>query len=119
MVLLKSRIERESLTVHKMIVLYCRLNHGNSELCSDCSYLNNYAMKRLDNCPFENEKPTCKNCPIHCYRANEKERMREIMKFSGPRMLMYHPYLAVMHLIDNKKSEKREKTKESMSEIHI
>jgi len=103
-----NRIERERVTVLKMIELYCKLNHkNNGRLCNECQSLSDYAMKRLENCPYEDEKPTCKNCPIHCYRKYEKDKIREIMRFSGPKMLLYHPYLAIMHLIDNNKSKNK------------
>ncbi|MCX7736822.1 MAG: nitrous oxide-stimulated promoter family protein [Candidatus Kapabacteria bacterium] len=110
MSLFLNRIERERLTVKKMIELYCKLNHThNGSLCSDCQSLSDYAMKRLDNCPYDdNDKPTCKNCTIHCYRKYEKEKIREIMRFSGPKMLLHHPYLAIMHLIDNKKTSNQQ-----------
>lgn len=105
-----NRIERERATVIKMIELYCKLNHRkNGNLCNECQALSDYAMKRLENCPYEDEKPTCKNCPIHCYRKYEKEKIRDIMRFSGPKMLFHHPYLAIMHLIDNKKSQHKSK----------
>lgn len=105
-----NRIERERVTVIKMIELYCKLNHKvNGQLCIDCQSLSDYAMKRLENCPYDEDKPTCKNCPIHCYRKYEKERIREIMRFSGPKMLFHHPYLAIMHIIDNKKSKNKNK----------
>lgn len=100
------RLEREAVTVRKMIALYCQLNHNsNGTLCQDCQHLSDYAMKRLENCPYDEDKPTCKNCTIHCYRQYEKDKIREIMMFSGPKMLFRHPYLAIMHLIDNRKSK--------------
>ncbi|MCF7951775.1 MAG: nitrous oxide-stimulated promoter family protein, partial [Spirochaetaceae bacterium] len=44
----------ESKTIHKMITIYCRGNHGTKgSLCSECSVLLNYAFERLDNCPLK------------------------------------------------------------------
>ena len=105
MIINSSRIEREKITVSKMIRLYCRLTHQDDNMCDDCSHLHEYAMGRLDKCPFRNEKPTCTNCPIHCYKTFEKEKIREIMRFSGPRMILYHPILALFHIYDNKKKK--------------
>lgn len=85
-----------------MIRLYCRKN-GHTEngvLCQDCLGLLDYAILRIDNCPFSLEKPTCANCSIHCYQSEMRERIRQVMRFSGPRMLLHHPYLAIMHLKD-------------------
>ena len=43
------------------------------------------------------------NCPIHCYAKAEREQMREVMRHSGPRMLLRHPVLAIRHLLDGRK----------------
>lgn len=85
-----------------MIRLYCRENHHTKELCSDCSILLKYATERLSRCPFAPNKPTCKNCTVHCYRPEEKERIRQVMRYSGPRMLLHHPCLAIQHLWNDK-----------------
>jgi len=107
MIFFKSRIEREKITVGAMIKLYCRLNHNNTgNLCGDCEVKFDYVMKKLDKCPFDEDKPTCLNCSIHCYKSTEREKIRQIMRFSGPKMLWEHPILAIIHLIDNKKSKK-------------
>ena len=47
----------------------------------------------------EENKPTCKKCPIHCYKPDMKEKMREAMRYAGPRMMWYHPIAAIKHLI--------------------
>jgi hypothetical protein len=41
-----------------------------------------------------------------------KQRIVEVMRFAGPRMLLHHPLLAIAHLLDEKKPAKsrREKT---------
>ena len=96
------RIEREKRTVSAMIALYCRAHHSAAEApCADCSELSNYALARLDRCPFEDKKPTCAKCPIHCYNADMKARIKEVMRYSGPRMLQRHPLLAIMHQLDS------------------
>lgn len=100
---MKSRIEREFLTVRKMIELYCRLNHNKDSVCEECAYLINYADKKLSKCPFSESKPACNQCTVHCYRHEERNRIKEIMRFSGPRMIYTHPYLAIMHIIDKKR----------------
>jgi hypothetical protein len=57
-----------------------------------------YSHQRLDRCPYGDEKPSCKACPIHCYRPSEREAMRQVMREAGPRMLWRHPWLAIVHL---------------------
>ena len=86
-----------------MVEMYCAHFHQNRGLCSGCSELADYADRKLGLCPYGPEKPTCTNCPIHCYRPEPREQMREIMRYSGPRMLKNHPYLAIMHIFDGKR----------------
>ena len=95
-----ARIEYEKKTVGEMIHLYCRLNkHCKSkELCADCAQLLEYARKRLDSCKFGNDKSSCRKCPVHCYKPDMKEKIRAVMRFSGPRMIIYHPIMAIRHL---------------------
>ena len=94
-----NRIESEKKTVGMMVRLYCRRYEGNKELCQYCSQLLIYAETRLDKCKFGNEKPTCKKCPIHCYKPDMREKMRAVMRWAGPRMVLYHPIEAIRHLI--------------------
>lgn len=99
---MNKRLIRESKTVRKMIALYCHAHHSTSgeSLCDDCRVLSEYALERIKGCPFGADKPTCDRCPIHCYRPEMREKIRQVMRYAGPRMLWHHPYLAMMHLID-------------------
>ena len=51
-------------------------------VCVDCSAFLSYAFERRLRCPLE-EKPSCKHCHVHCYRPGHREKVREIMRFSG------------------------------------
>ena len=68
-------------------------------LCPECSALLDYALRRLDSCRFENGKPSCRKCPVHCYRADMRERIRTVMRWAGPRMIFHHPLAATKHLL--------------------
>ncbi len=94
------RLRREIRTVEAMIRLWCRDRHGDAELCGDCSELRNYARARLGACPYGERKPTCARCPIHCYRPEMRARIREVMRYAGPRMPWRHPGLALRHALD-------------------
>lgn len=99
----KRRVAREWKTIQAMIRIYCRSLHGNrAALCVECEELRLYAERRLEKCPFADEKPTCVKCPVHCYEAAMRERVRQVMRYSGPRMLLRHPILAIRHLRDEK-----------------
>ena len=93
-----SRIEEEKKVVEQMIRLYCQKKEGNGELCQNCHELLDYAHSRLDRCRYGEGKPTCKKCPIHCYRPEMKERVRAVMRWSCPRMMLYHPVAAIKHI---------------------
>ncbi|CAH0533652.1 hypothetical protein VST7929_01523 [Vibrio stylophorae] len=101
---LSRRLAREHRTFVYMTQLYCHKHHQHplGSLCDACASLMAYAAQKLDRCPYGDDKPTCVKCPIHCYKAKEREQSREIMRYSGPRMLVRHPILAILHLIDGR-----------------
>lgn len=103
-----SKREREKRTVALMIRLYCKKKHGTKKiLCPDCDALTQYAKMRSDKCPFMETKTFCSNCRVHCYKPEMREKIREVMRFSGPRMIFYHPVLALRHVIESKKEKRR------------
>ena len=101
---MKSRLEREKVTIRKMIRIYCRHHHHpKAYLCVDCDALKKYALLRIDKCIFGENKPVCAECKVHCYKKDMREKVRQVMRYSGPRMLYHHPFLAIIHLVDKKK----------------
>ena len=104
------RIQREADTVAVMIGQYCRSNHGGSkggdkDLCADCAELLNYAERSLANCPFQEGKTTCGNCKVHCYKPSMREKIREVMRTIGPRMILTNPIMALRHFVDGLRKE--------------
>ena len=119
-----NRIDWEKRTVRHMIELWCRKNHGGQAcremgsrgsgqvshggsgegshggkgLCGECRELLEYSLARLEHCKFGNTKTKCHKCPVHCYRPDMREKIRTVMRFSGPRMLLYHPLEALRYL---------------------
>lgn len=101
-------LHREQATIAAMLRIYCRGHHpasarGAAGLCAECASLLAYARKRLALCTYGPEKPTCANCPIHCYGRSQREAIRGVMRYAGPRMLWRHPWLAIRHLIDGRR----------------
>lgn len=94
------RRRRELRTLEAMIAMYCRHHHGGGELCAECAALGEYARRRLERCVFGDAKPTCANCVVHCYKPDMRERVRVMMRWSGPRMIFRHPVLAIVHKLD-------------------
>lgn len=104
----KRKREREIRLVSEMIGLYCRKNHlAQNGLCLECKKLDNYAKSRSERCPFMKTKTFCSNCKSSCYEEGMKEKIRLVMRFSGPRMFLYHPIIAVRYVYESKK-EKRQ-----------
>ena len=94
-----NRIEEEKRTVRQMIGLYCRHHHAGRELCPACEKVYAYAAERLDRCRFGERKPTCRKCPVHCYRSDMRQQIRAIKRHAGPRMIFHHPVAANRHLL--------------------
>jgi len=93
-----SRIEREKKVVEFMVRLYCRKKEGNYRFCSECNELMEYAQRRLHTCHYGEKKPACKDCPVHCFKPVMREKMCQVMRFSGPRMIFYAPKEFFRHI---------------------
>lgn len=107
----QSKRQREKEMVGEMIALYCRKKHGTRKgLCPECEALLEYACRRSDCCPFMETKTFCSNCKVHCYRPEMRQKIREVMRFAGPRMLFVHPVAAVRHLIESRREKKRQES---------
>ena len=102
------RVRRELATVGAMVAMYCRGRHGRRRgLCEECRELLDYARRRVERCPLLDDKPTCVACPVHCYSPAMRERIREVMRYAGPRMTWRHPVLAILHLLDRRRDRGR------------
>lgn len=103
-----TRKERKDLKVLALFTaVYCGAHHGGERerdglepeepelqglgmerhrLCADCRDFLHYAFMRRLRCPLD-PKPVCKRCHVHCYRPGHRERVREIMRFSGRHLI--------------------------------
>jgi hypothetical protein len=97
-----TRRERKDLKVLALFTsVYCRSHHAGPRaplspdepelrrlaltrypVCPECAAFLVYAFERRLRCPLE-EKPACKHCPVHCYKPGHRDKVREIMRFSG------------------------------------
>lgn len=96
------RLSRERLTMQCMVEIFCAAHHvaGGGLLCPECDAFLAYAERRLEKCPYGASKPTCARCPVHCYKPQQRAFAARIMRYSGPRMALRHPWLSLMHLVD-------------------
>jgi hypothetical protein len=99
---LDGRLDREYRTMQRMVEIYCAGHHGRARgaTCADCAGFLDYAARRLEKCPYGDDKPVCAKCPIHCYKRSQREQARAIMRYAGPRMALRHPWLSLTHLFD-------------------
>ncbi|MBF0319188.1 MAG: nitrous oxide-stimulated promoter family protein [Nitrospirae bacterium] len=107
----KNRIEFEKKTVTKMIQFYCKKLHHpkDSPFCPECAGLLEYSHRRLDKCVYQNDKPACSKCTIHCYKPDRRQQIRDVMRYSQPRLLLRRPHLVILHAIEglfNRKGKK-------------
>ena len=102
---LSPRLRREHETIQAMVKIYCSKHHQSEkkEVCNDCAELIRYARKKLEKCPFQENKSTCGKCTIHCYKKDMKEKVIAIMRYSGPKMIRKHPVMAFQHFLDSRK----------------
>ncbi|MBP6122848.1 MULTISPECIES: nitrous oxide-stimulated promoter family protein [Providencia] len=97
------RIHREIITIEKMIKIYEKAYPAPIDNPDHYQKLYSYAINRLEKCRYGEQKPACKQCPIHCYQPKMREQMKVIMRWAGPKMLIHHPILAIRHLLDDRK----------------
>jgi len=88
----KTKIEQDKQTIRLMVDIYAKHHPGFDTALAD------YACRRLDHCRYGDQKPACKNCPVHCYAPQQREQIRQVMRWTGPRMLLYSPRATFRHL---------------------
>ena len=92
--------KKERELIPSMIRIYCHGHHGTRGrvVCDECRELTEYAVFRLDKCPFKENKQFCSFCKVHCYKPEMREKIKAVMKYSGPRMLFTHPVFSLSHV---------------------
>ena len=85
----KQKQEKDIKVLATFIGCYCSGMHKSAkgELCSDCAELLHYARIKREKCPLD-PKPACKHCHVHCYGKVQRARIREVMAYSGRRLLL-------------------------------
>ena len=109
----KDRITREKEMLPEMVKIYCHGVHKSKKgtLCKDCQELTDYALFRLDHCRWGNDKNFCSQCPCHCYKPDMRSNIKEVMRYSGPRIMFYHPLVGTIHGIETIKGVIKAKKK--------
>jgi len=58
-----------------------------STICTECAELLEHGIRKRALCPLD-PKPSCKKCHIHCYGKEYRQKIRDIMAFSGRKLLL-------------------------------
>lgn len=105
------KFEKEKKIIPIMIRKYCHHHHNThgKNLCPECKELTEYALFRLDRCPFKKNKHFCSTCKVHCYKPEMREKIKKVMRYSGPRIVFTHPIFAFSHLKATLKQRKEKK----------
>ena len=85
-----SKVDEDIKVLRQFIQIYCDTKHKDRAktneddiiLCEECHDTLRYSSLRREYCP-QNPKPTCKNCEIHCYKPEYRQRIKDIMRHSG------------------------------------
>jgi hypothetical protein len=46
-------------------------------------------------------------CPVHCFKPEMREKIKTVMRFSGPLMIYRHPIIGLQHLWFRLRSRKK------------
>lgn len=107
----------EQKNIEFMIKLYCKKNHK-VNFCADCEELFEYCKLKMEKCPRKKVKTFCASCPIHCYQNDYREKIKQVMRFSGPRMLIYNPKMAFLHIKDTIKHKRNTRRKNEKNNVN-
>lgn len=126
----EDRVYREKATLAQMVGIYCAGNRHDARpaeagpvpafaadmpekvqasvarMCPDCRELTEYCFTRIDHCPHMAVKTFCSSCLTHCYSPAMRERVRETMRYAGPRMIFHDPLGALTHMRDTLRAKK-------------
>jgi hypothetical protein len=111
-------LRRDLKTLAVFINLYCRCRHSDYPrqevnlkthnvkeiagrpilLCENCTKLLIHAFVKRTHCPMD-PKPECKHCPNHCYHPAYRTQIREVMRYSGRKMLLGGRLDYLFHLL--------------------
>ena len=100
-----SKIIKDAEVLAEFINIYCSDRHESAEkgpswravpweyisssaisFCAECRKLLLHAVSKRAICPYD-PKPSCKKCETHCYAPGYRDRIREVMRYSGMRLI--------------------------------
>jgi hypothetical protein len=87
-------VKKDSKVLEHFIQIYCDTKHIKAiksekeglTLCPECYETLVYSRLRRELCPLD-PKPACKNCEIHCYKPDQRQKIKDIMRHSGMHLI--------------------------------
>lgn len=96
-----TQVDKDRKTLEAIGFIYCRAHHDGTKdaagLCPSCRETVDATLARTEVCPFGHES-NCQDCTIHCQRGEARSRIREMMRYSAPRMALHHPLMTAEYL---------------------
>ena len=98
---MSERADKDRRTLEAIGRIYCSAHHDDAKdeagLCPSCRETVAATLARTEACPYDHEG-NCQDCDIHCQRGEAQARIREIMRYSAPRMAVRHPLMTAEYL---------------------
>ena len=114
----QKELQKDLRTLALFVLVYCRHRHAEAPktamalkshdveaiagrplpLCEECRKLLAHAVVKRSHCPMS-PKPSCKHCPVHCYHPSYRQQIRQVMKYSGMKMLLSGRLDYLFHLL--------------------
>lgn len=96
-----TQVDKDRKTLEAIGFIYCDAHHDgpkdDASLCPSCREAVETTLERTQRCP-NNHDGNCQDCDIKCQRGAAQERIKEIMRYSAPRMLLRHPFMTFAYL---------------------
>lgn len=105
---IETKREREKKMISQMIALYCHRNHHTRGApLSRVRGAERLRPRPLRALPVHGDEDLLRQLPRARYKPDMREKIRAVMRFSGPRMIFYHPVAAIRHVVETKREKKR------------
>ncbi|MBQ9690698.1 MAG: nitrous oxide-stimulated promoter family protein [Eggerthellaceae bacterium] len=107
---LEKRIKQEKNILALMVYISCKGHNHKGRLaggvCPECQDLIDYSFVKIGSCKKGLAKTFCSECDTNCYAPQERESIRQAMRYAGPRMIFHRPLMAIRHAYSMRKKNK-------------
>ena len=94
------KVDRSVKAFNIMVEIYCKNHHRCDDgVCEICSDLISHTLCNYKKCRFLPNKQPCSLCPANCYKPEMRAQIRKVMRYSGLRLFLTNPFLAIEHIL--------------------